>query len=499
MPANIALTRHHRTLAIREEQITRNLLAVRGGKPYIHERLARFPAESDTSWFGTNTFGTKSLDGVYPILGRRERAYNVNYARRITDKLNQYVFGQPAEREGASEEFLADVTRMGETVTEFMEQVNVRYVAQGWCWVSADRGAPPVDANGNPLPRTRSERESSGDGVYWIVWDAAQVVDWHYSDTDGRLDWLITETRIFDNADPEAQPQEIVERSLWRRGGTGKRWRRKVSESDEKAEETAFTWAGAEIPFFMVGEADPLPHWFDEVELIQAAILNYLSLDQENLSQTVFPQLVMPAGILEWMMQQGNIGYKEAIEAVRGLNYPVFEPTADSGITRYVTPPAGDLKVIGERVLELKRELYEVVGLAMAMGAESKQVQSAESRRWEHLDPEATLRSLSGKLESVEAALVRFSKQLDATFTEYQPVYSKKFDLDDTADLAEALVGLSALSLPAEAEKEIQKAALKVLARVATIAPDRMRFLLDEIEKGDPSMFDRRLSEDPPV
>ncbi len=485
MSEKIELTRKNRILELREQQITRNLMAVRGGKPYIEERLSRFPAESDTSWFGS---AAQLAMGTHRVEGRRERAYNVNYARRITDKMCQFVLRQPATRDGASEEFLADVTRMGETITEFMQQVLVRYASQGWCWVSADRGAAPIDANGNPLPRTRRDREAAGDSVYWIIWDAQQVVDWHYSEADGKLLWLITETRAYRNADPFTPPYETIERSLWVAGGKGRRWRWKATESAAKAEETEFSWAGADIPFFMVGEADPLPHWFDEVELIQAAILNYHSLDQENLSQTVFPQLVMPAGILEWMMQHGNMDYKQAVEAVRGLNYPVFEPPGDTGTTRYVTPPAGDLAIIGTKILDLKRELYEVVGLAMSMGAESKQVQSAEAKRWEHLDPEATLRALAGKMEAVEAALVLFSKQLDATFAEYAPVYPVKFDIESAKELAEALTQISMIALPPEAEKEIQKAGLRVLKKIAPIAPEREAFLMSEIDRGEPAL-----------
>lgn len=473
MDEDIRLTRQHHILGERETQLLRNLMAVEGGKPYIDERLTRFPSESETSWLGNEE---------KDIVGRKDRAFNINYPKRITTKLIQYVFGQPITRDGGQDLFLADVTRTGDTASEFMEAVCEAYTASGWCWVSVDRGAAPVDAQGNPVARSVAQREASGDRVYWILWNATEVVDWHYSAQDGKLDWLITQTQVYDNSNPLVAPGFIKQRDLWMRGGNIIRFR-KVGDDDWTSQELTYT--GDAIPFHMVGKASPKPHWFDEVEILQAAVLNLHSADFENINQAVFPQLVLPAGTVEWAMAQGEMAYEEACEMMRGLKYPLFEPGEDKGVSRFIQPSGFHMKTIPEKLDAIKKELFDVVGLAMTMGGASKQVQSAESKRWDHLDPEATLKSLAGKLEAAEAKLVEFSKQLDSTFTVYEPAYPRKFDIEDAAELTQALLGLSALPLPPEADKELQKAAVKVLGKVTPISAERQAELAEEIEAGD--------------
>ena len=81
------IDRKHQTLETREEQIKRNMLSVSGGKPYIEERLSRYPSESDTSWFGDTTrTESDASNSLSHIPGRKDRAYNINYPKRITTK-----------------------------------------------------------------------------------------------------------------------------------------------------------------------------------------------------------------------------------------------------------------------------------------------------------------------------------------------------------------------------------------------------------------------------
>jgi len=378
------------------------------------------------------------------------------------------------------------VTRAGDTVNEFMESVNELYTAAGWCWVSADRGAAPVDAEGNPIMRSVAERQAAGDSVYWQVWSPQSVPDWAFSKEDGQLLWVITETESFDNSNPNAEPITITERNLWERGGQVTRFTKAENESNWMTE--SLTYTGDRIPFHMVGKALSCPWWFDEVELLQASLLNMQSADQENVIQAVFPQLVMPFGVVDNIMSAGKMGFDKAVEMVRGLNYPILEPDESSGISRFIQPKNGDMKTIPEKIESLRKELYDVVGLAMSAGGASAQVQSAESKRWDNLDPEATLKALANRLEGAEKALVGFSKQLDATFKEYVPMYSRAFDLTDVKELSESLLALSALALPLEADKELQKAGVKVLGKITPITRDREQQLIDEIESGDGSL-----------
>lgn len=477
MAETTAQTRTNPVLDSRRLQLTRNQLSVAGGKPYIEERLSRYPSESDTSWLGNAGMG---------VDGRKDRAFNINYPRRITTKLGQYVFGQPIIRDGANPDFIDDVTREGDTVNEFMEEVNKLYTSMGWCWVSCDRGAALLDVQGNQVTRSIADRQASGDSVYWQAWSPQSVPDWAYSKEDGRLLWVITETECYDGTDPNTKPTITTERNLWERGGKVTRFTKRADASDWTTEELTYT--GSVIPFHMVGKASVAPWWFDEVELLQAAMLNMQSSDFENINQAVFPQLVMPAGTVEWIMSQGKMTYERAAETVRGLNYPLFEQEGDKGVCRFIQPSGFHMKTIPDKIEGLVKDLYDVVGLAMTSGGASAQVQSAESKRWDNLDPEATLKALANRLESAERALVGFSKQLDAGFSAYDPLYSRAFDLTDVKELSESLLNLSALALPMEADKELQKAGVKVLGKVTQISRERHQELIEEIDAGDESL-----------
>ena len=78
--------RQHTILDARGDQLRVNLLALDGGRPYVEERLSRFPSEAEVQWSGKGTFKKKT---TWPkadstaICGRRDRAYLVNYCRLV--------------------------------------------------------------------------------------------------------------------------------------------------------------------------------------------------------------------------------------------------------------------------------------------------------------------------------------------------------------------------------------------------------------------------------
>ena len=150
---DIRASRRHRILDARASQLSRNLLVKDGGRPYIDDRLSRFPCESTLSWNGD---GDK-------VPSRPDRAFLINYASRIVTKIGQYVFGQDVIREGIDEAFEDDTTRTGRSVNEFMQDVDANYTAGQWAWIGIDRGTPGIDPEtGRPYARSVAEREAAG-------------------------------------------------------------------------------------------------------------------------------------------------------------------------------------------------------------------------------------------------------------------------------------------------------------------------------------------------
>ena len=464
------LSRSHIIHAERANQIGLNRLALAGGRPYIDARLARLPYESDTSWTGAGREG-----------GRASRAFLINYAARIAAKINQYVFSTEVQRPNADPRFLADTTRTGMTITALMAHVSELVTAARWCWISVDRNSLPRDAQGQPVRRSVAAKEASGDRVFWTVWAPNEVVDWHF-DQSGKLIWVITEQSVYDNSDFTQPAGSRQVRTIWQKGGGVRLWLNEKNREKIDLEEP-FTTTLDDVGFVPVGTPSATPWWFDDVERVLAALLNLDSVHGENLYQTVFPQLVIPDGMIQTMMDQLKISGDGVMKMVRGLGYPILEPIEAQGLTRYLTPSAGDLKAIPDENMRLRQVLFEIVGLAMTHV--TAQVSSAESKAFDHLDAEAVLRERAVLLEESETKAVLLSKQLDSTFAEYTPVYCRTFNVRDAAEEMSTLLELGKLDLPQAARKEIQRAGVDVLDRLTGLPDDRKKLIVDAIAASD--------------
>lgn len=468
------IERRHRIISDRAQQLAYNIDLMHGGQPYIDARLTRFPYESEASWTGNQSTGAK---------GRRDRAFFTNYAGRVVRKITQFAFGGEVSRDGIDPEFASDATKTMITIDGLMQDVSNMLTAARWCWLQVDRGAASVDEQTNTIrPQSVAEREARGDRIFWSLWDPLCVVDWSFS-SRGDLQWLITEERILRNDDPFVEASCDWVRTLWRQG-SGERWF--LDEARGKVLRKApFTLSAPIVPFIPCGRVTHEPWWFDEVEKLQSALLNLESVSHENIFQTVYPQTVLPASVFsEGGGADGQVRTPGDIVKRVGLKYPIVESAEEKGITRYVMPPPDSMKLIPEEIQRRKRELYDVVGMAMSV-PESRQVASAESKRWDHMDPEAVLKERSGLLQSIEAKAIAYSQRLDSTFKTYVPAYPMEFDMSDPKEDFRSLIELSAIEIPPLARREIQRVAVRLLDEIAPIDPARMKLILDEIDNAD--------------
>lgn len=479
---NILATRKHIVLAARESQLRINAQAVEGGAPYINDRLSRLPYESDVSWGGSKLLQHRiglSLSN-FSAEGRKDRAYLINRAARICNKINQYVFSSPIKRENIADDFKKDTDREGNSINQFMQMASTDLTSLRWCWVQIDRRGLLTSAR----PRSLLEKERNKDRVFWSLWKPYEVVDWSF-DLAGELLWLITEHYSYENADPLSQAKNQRIRTLWERG-RGKRIFFKTDEKEQDKIERieSFTFPAEIVPFVHIGKISANPFWFDDVERIQASLLNLESVNNENLFQTVYPQLVLPADIIETIKNAAQCSGERALELVRGLNYPILESQESNGLTRYITPETTDLEAISREIDRRKRELFETVGLALH-NTDRAQVESAEAKAWDNLDPECLLAERAQQLEEAERKCVAISRQFDSEFSDYQPVYSRKFDISDLKTDIEAIIAVGNLSLPEEGFKEVQRAGVEILDKVVPIIPERKQKILDAIENGE--------------
>ena len=211
----------------------------------------------------------------------------MNDAGRVASKINQYIFSKNALREGADEAFLANCTGDGESVNEFMQRVNLAITCGRWCWIQVDRA---------PLSAGVTETLANKAPVKWTLWDALDIPDWHICE-NGEIEWLIVRSNIYDNSDPRKEAQSGKIHTLYERKD-GKVYITEECDLQGIALRTNEELPGlTRIPFVCVGRPSDKAWWFDDVENIQAQVLNLDSQHNETLTETVYPQLVVPSSI----------------------------------------------------------------------------------------------------------------------------------------------------------------------------------------------------------
>ncbi len=468
--------RKHKIYAVREAQIRRNALAVDGGRAYIDERLWRAPNETDASWGGDSQRG---------IVGRKERTGLVNDAGRVANKINQYIFKEEAKREGADKAFLADCTGQGESVHDFMQRVNTAFTYGRWLWLQADRA---------PLAEGESETLANKAPIRWILWDAMDVPDWCVDDA-GRIKWLITRSCVYINDDPRKEAKDGHLYTLYEVGEDGGVY---ITEKADKCNldglrDHVLLPGIDRVPFALIGRPSAKAWWFDDVENIQAQILNLDSMHYETLTETVFPQLVLPSSIgnsLETKLVERKIDGQKVVslikEATLGRKIPIMEGAEDKGISRFITP-SGDLKLLTEETSRKRALLFDMVGLAL-FNKETRQIQTAESKQFDQLDTNSTLANRALVLQRAEAALIELSRMFDKSFHEWKPAYPSKFDVVDASALSQALVQTANMPNKTPKVKRIEaKCAVRVLKEVAagSVPQEEIDDALAEIDETD--------------
>ena len=471
--ANILLTRQHKILDARMDQLVINLLAYHGGAEYIDARLCRWPSESDVDFYGEAgaSSSTRFLNnGTTQTIGRSQRAFLTNYARRITEKINQYVFQTAPVRDGLDATWALDVTRTGMSLSQFMAEVSSVLTVCRWCWIGVDR---PVTVG----PRSKAAVESSGDRVYWQIYSPNEVVDWSF-DAKGNLSWLLLEREEYSNDDPLQEAKTSTVRYLYTPGNIRKLVVNEKGDGFEK--EVDVKVPSNVIPFRLVGLPTSQPWWFDDVEKVQRTIMDLHSSLDTAIFKTVFPLLVVSTSFRQ-SLEVNQITAEEARKKI-GMGNPVSETPEESGITRWLSGTTADLEFIRNEIDRRGNDLYDIVGLAMKM-PESKQVASAEAKAWDHLDTETVLAQRATVLEEAEQKLIELSQAIGGPiFTPYTVAYAKKFDLSDFLTDIQGIAQATGLNMPHEAEKLLIKAALTSAGKRFNIEADDLKVALDAVD-----------------
>jgi len=441
---NFLFSRRHPQVIRQRERWQRAEKAYSGGRTYLDLALIRHVSE----------VGPEFEE-------RKRRAYYFNYPRRIARLISQYVLAEEPQRQGCDETLTEDFSRTGLRVSEVMRQLSTLVNCFGAAWVLVDM--PPVIGEMD-LEQQRVQRIRP----FAVPLKPWEVADWSYGD-DGRLDWALVEECHTLKNDPLELPILVCRRRLWTRSGWQLFERRPDNGEIQLVAEGVHSLGV--VPLIRLEEIDGFGmaagHWFEDVVRISDAILNAESEAQMNIIKQMFGLLVVSESFRNADFERTPSPDGDKFSHVLARSAALWESTEEKGITRYIAPGGVETSIIRSEIQNLKKELYEVVGLAIQ--GESREAQTAESKEWDHLNVQQFLASRVDMLEQAELQIWQLMHCWDATVAVPAISYNREFSIVDLADSIQALLDLDSLSVGPELHREIVRAGVRILEKIKKI------------------------------
>ena len=454
---NFLFNRHHPLVVRHRESWRRAEKAYSGGATYIDQALVRHVSE------------------VAPEFEeRKRRAYYFNYPRRIARLISQYVLADEPQRHGGDPALAEDFSRTGLRVSELIRQLSTLVNCFGTAWVLVDM--PPASGEID-LERRRVERLQP----FAVTLRPWEVADWSYG-ADGRLDWAIVEEFCMVSNQPTELPVMACRRRLWTRQG----WQ--LFERSRDNGEVRLIAEGSHpvgmVPLVRLEEVDGFGldagHWFEDVVRISDAILNAESEAQMNIIKQMFGLLVVSESFRNADFERSPTPDGDKFSHVLARSAALWESTEEKGITRYIAPGGVETSIIRDEIRNLKKELYEVVGLAVQ--GESRQAQTAESKEWDHLNVQQFLASRVDMLEQAEMQTWNLMQRWDHSIAIPSISYNREFSVVDLGDSVQALLDLKTLDAGPEFRREIIRAGVRLLEKIKKIPALTRQEIEREIE-----------------
>jgi len=469
----LEMTRQNPHYTARAEQMMINILSVAGGRPYVQKRLTRWAGETTLDFKGGERY-----DGD-KVSGRLQQSHSFPYPKRIVDKINQYVFNEPPTRDGVDEAFELDASADGCSLDDLMIQANEYVTSCSWCWIgidSPDLGDEPV---------SKAEQQASKIRPYWSIYSPTSVPDWKFN-AIGELEWLITEGVEYSAGSPKEAPQTLKVRRIWSAGEV--EVIKQGMDEDGKWVEvsrvtTSFNYDG--VPFVLVGKIIAGGYSFDDIESINRTIMDLESVNRANFFRSSYPQIVLPATVLQNVADAYATDVAGATSLVFGQNSPILISEGDIN-PFYLMPDSGALKAPREEIQALKYNMFDSVGLMLQ--SESKQVASAESKAWDFLDVAQVMKARAQTLEEAETRAAKITAEFDPSMSEWTPIYNRDFDIGDFSEELNALIMTVNAPMPVEMSRVILEKILNRVERVGSgIDDDTRQIVVDAIKEFNPT------------
>lgn len=430
-----------------------------GGEAYIRQALVRHVSEVEPEF-----------------CERLRRAYYFNYPRKLAKLITQFILSVEPQRDGAEPELIEDFSRTGLRANEVMRQFSTMLNIYGGAALSVEM--PYFEGD---LDCERKKRERIRPAVR--AWSPLDVADWA-NGPDGQLDWILFEERLLADNGPFLPPSPALRRKLFTRNET-------MIFERESGSGRSMLLSRAEhrlgrVPALLSFEPDGFGidggHYFEDVVRISDAILNNESEAQMNVVKQMFGLLVISDSFARGAHSGGgeSADGKEKFSHLLARSAAIWESPEEKGISRYISPSGADTSAIRAENDALKRELFDVVGMALIQP--SRAAQTAEAKAWDHHQIKQFLASRVDQLEQAELQCWELMRDYDRTVKVPVIAYNREFAVTDLKSSIESLVELKRFSGGLEYRREVARTALFLLEKVKKIDPERRETIRREIE-----------------
>lgn len=433
--------------------------AYAGGSEYISGALIRHVSEIDLEF-----------------AERLRRAYYFNYPRRIAQLITQYIFATEPQRINADPFLLEDFSRTGARTGDVMRQFSTLLNIYGKAALLVEM---PSFEGEIDCDRARKERIRP----FARALSPLETVDYAYA-ADGKLDWLLTEEEFSVKNDPFQPEFKCRRRKLFTRDEF-MIFERSSLNSPVKCTLRRKHKLGI-VPAVIAGDVDGSAinggHYFEDIVRISDAILNNESEAQMNMIKQMFGLLVIsdsfartsqPAYIPE------NSNSPQKFSHIIARSAAIWESPEEKGISRYISPGGADTRCIRDENLALKKELFDLVGLAAQN--ETRLIQSAESKAWDHHHVGQFLTSKAELLEQCESAVWDIMRLYNPSLEKVLVTYNRDFSVSNLESSIRALLDLDKFSNSDTYHTEVAKTALFLLEKLKKIDNTTRENILREL------------------
>lgn len=419
------------------------------------------------------------LENATDYKTRKERAYFLNYCKRVVEAYTNFIFKEEIVRSDNPmlKAFFKNADGKGGSFTSVMQKISSLSSVYGFMDAIVDA---PVSDKERLTRRDVKEQKSL---PYVVLRNPIETTDWSF-DEWGVLNWVLYKYVFYNDADPTVARDtenvyryKIITRDTWEDFTDAE----SIRSGSNSLKEVFVHRCYNRIDGGVVGTS-----LIGDIVLINKEIFNWCSLISEQISRQTFSQLVVPDDGDHFNSVNSEGEETNSFVQTVGTAYAFTFPATSGQPPRFISPDHEQIDVIWKMVQDHIAEIYRLVGLT---ATESTDDSSGRAKQRQFISVEAALKAKAKTLEQAENEIIRLvCLRQGIEFTEdLQSKYPTNFDVLGFVTELETTFKIITSNISETLNKYLlQKISSSVLSEATSDIKEKVK---SEIEIGDGSIL----------